>query len=285
MGTQEEPRLREFREYGFTVFTGLFDANQVGQWREAFQDLASQDHLVGGGGSLWVRDLLERAPKLALTAMTNPLLLRFAEQVIGPFVQTESVVMAGFPPHPGHEPGAVSAWHQDRLFGEQPIDGLYVRPHVLAMMAYLEDLDDKRGPLRVIPGSHMVRQVVNTETKKQPHPREELLCLCAGDAVVFHGHLLHSGTKNVADGWRHFIGVTYNLSWMKQEDNFCGPNCRRILDDARARRDRRLQRLLGECEQHRRLNSGPIQPSPEQWEQWIAEDEQVLLRPATTFGL
>jgi hypothetical protein len=286
MESEFEPHLVEFRESGFTVFPRLFDTRDVEQWRLAFDGLATQSHSIGGGDSLWVRQLLERAPELALPAMTQPKLLRFAEQLIGPFVQTESVVMAGFPPEPAGEEGRVSAWHRDRLFGHQPIDGVYVRPHALIMMAYLEDLTDHRGPLRVIPGSHMQRQVVTSENKNQPHVRERLLHLRVGDAVVFHDHLLHSGTQNVADGYRHFIGVTYNLSWMKQEDAFDGPTCRRILQDARARGDRRLQRLLGEDEQmHRRLNSGPVQPSSEQWAGWAAEDDAALVRPATTYGL
>jgi len=89
--------------------------------------------------------------------MTQSLLLRFAERLIGPFVQAESSVMAGFPSDPRGIPGAVAAWHRDRLFGQLPADGLYVRPHALVMMAYLEDLEEERGPLRVIPGSHKQR--------------------------------------------------------------------------------------------------------------------------------
>ena len=56
-------RVQTFRDQGFTVFSGLFDLAQVERWRAAFDGLAEQGHLVGGGQSTWVRDLLERAPK------------------------------------------------------------------------------------------------------------------------------------------------------------------------------------------------------------------------------
>jgi Phytanoyl-CoA dioxygenase (PhyH) len=280
MDVDLDRHLWALHENGFTVFDALFSVEQVDRWKSSFERLIEEGELSGGGGSQWVRDLVERDSSAALPLVADPTLVGFAEQLMGPFVQAESVVMAGFPAHSHDCRGLVHAWHRDRLLGLEPIDGTYLRPLLIVVMVYLEDLDDARGPLRVIPGSHMQRHVICGEAKTRPHEREQLLHLRAGDAVVFHSHLLHSGTKNVSGGRRHFIGVTYNHTWMKQEDDYSGPNCKRILADARQRGDRRLQRLLGEDERlSRRLNSGPVVPSTKQWSQWATEDDGALLGP------
>jgi hypothetical protein len=286
MDVELDRHVAALRDDGFTVFKALFDAGQVDRWKASFDRLVQEDGHSGSGNSQWVHNLVERDPSIALPLIANPTLLGFAEQLLGPFIQVESVVMAGFPTFPADCRGLPHAWHRDRVLGLEPIDGTYLRPLLLVVMVYLEDLDDARGPLRIIPGSHMQRDVIRSEAKTQPHERELVLYLCRGDAVVFHSHLLHSGTKNVSDSRRHFIGVTYNHTWMKSEDTFSGPNCQCILADARQRGDRRLQRLLGEDERlTKRLNSGQVVPSATHWARWAAEDDQVVVKPTATSGL
>jgi len=116
-------RVQTFRDQGFTVFSGLFDLAQVERWRAAFDGLAEQGHRRWWPVDMGARPARTRA-QAALPAMTQSLLLRFAERLIGPFVQAESSVMAGFPSDPRGIPGAVAAWHRDWLFGQLPADGL-----------------------------------------------------------------------------------------------------------------------------------------------------------------
>ena len=82
---------------------------------------------------------------------------------------------------------------------------------------------------------------------------------------------------NVSGDTRYLFGVNYNLTWMKQEDNFKGPNCQALLRQARACNDRRLMRLLGLDEKlNDRLNTGFLQPDEELWVRWCAEDKAAL---------
>ena len=42
-----------------------------------------------------------------------------------------------------------------------------------------------------------------------PHPRERVVTARAGDAIVFNGHLWHSGTKNESDARRDALQIVY----------------------------------------------------------------------------
>lgn len=44
---------------------------------------------------------------------------------------------------------------------------------------------------------------------------------------------------------RRFFGFIYNLSGLRQEDSFTGPNCTALLASARQTNDRRLAWLRG----------------------------------------
>jgi len=74
------------------------------------------------------------------------------------------------------------------------------------------------------------------------------------------------------------FGVTYNLTWMRQEDAFDGEACQSLMLSARERGDHRYMRLLGEDRKlSRRLNSGTVVPGPTEWAAWCAEDDADLL--------
>ena len=144
-------------------------------------------------------------------------------------------------------------------------------------MCYLVDLTDECGPLRVLPGSHLLKNPDDLDDKLQPHPAERMLRLKAGDAVLFHDGMVHSGTTNVSASTRLFVGLTFNQTWMKQEDDFSGPECERLRAEATAKSDRRTQRLLGiDSRLHRRLNSGLTPWDDEHWAQWIREDDDFF---------
>ncbi len=286
-----EQQVREFREQGYTVFSGLVGPEFIAECRAKYASLLRESRFVRGEDliqspsqrdivrGIWILSMLEKVPELTLRLVANPVIVDFAERIVGPFVQIDSAVLAGWPPTEDKHRGEVRAWHRDRLFGWVPEDGLYVRPNSIIVMVYLQDLTEDSGPLRVIPGSHRRRVVMTREEGGRQHSEERLLFVKAGDAVVQHDNLLHSGTANVSGDTRYFFGVTYNLSWMRQEDNFSGPDCQAILARARAQNDRRLLRLMGHDEQlKRRLNSGLYQPDEEQWFRWIAEDKAAAVQ-------
>ena len=71
----------------------------------------------------------------------------------------------------------------------------------------LDDMDDGNGATRLVPGSHRLHQTPRGAWA-QPHgrhPDEVVLCVRAGDAIVFSGHLWHGGGLNRAGARRRVI--------------------------------------------------------------------------------
>jgi ectoine hydroxylase-related dioxygenase (phytanoyl-CoA dioxygenase family) len=210
-------------------------------------------------------------------AVKHPTILDFLESVMGPFVQLDNLTLAAFPSVPKDQAeGRASGWHRDR-WAKVPQKDIYERPLAANAISYLQDLTDEYGPLRVIVGSHRQPITIEVEDRNKPHPDETLLYMKAGDVVVTHNHLIHSGTPSTADGLRYFFSIYYNSTWLKHTDNHSGPLTQRLLAEAQEREDYRLMRLLGvDTQLQPRCNSGFLAPDEDRWEEWIAADRAAV---------
>ena len=264
-----QKHLEEFKTVGFTLFPKMFDDNWVKAMRDSFEEIA--DRIPNPDGSRSFVDVLEQKPDLVLPALANKRLLDFAEMIIGPHVQLESITYRRTAPQdPDTNP--VLGFHRD-MFAEFPQESVYHRPLLFNALSYLQDLDDGNGPLRIIPGSHMKAMSLTAEEKARPHPDEVIVYPNAGDVAVFHNAIVHSGTANFSKDYRYLFFLTMNHSWLKHRANYSGPVSESVKARARGTGNRRLLRLLGEDEKFvRRANSGFIQPDELMWEKWIAED-------------
>lgn len=278
VGQQADARLAEYRQQGYTVFEGVYDEGRMQLWREECLRLEASSPGIHAPGnrSWWFGNVLERSPALMWPAVSNPLLLDFAERVVGPFVQLDNLTLAAFPSVSKEEAaGKVSGWHRDR-WAHMP-SGHYERPTAWNTICYLQDLTDEYGPLRVIPGSHIDPVAIDEHEQTRPHPDEVVLYPKAGDVVFTHNGLLHSGTPNTSGQRRYFFSIYYNTSWFKQTDTMGGPNCQQLIRWACKRNDYRSLRLLGVDEQLQpRANSGFLQPDEVRWEGWLEADKGAL---------
>ena len=275
-----DDRLAQYQRDGFTVFENAYDKTQMQAWRaeqDRLEDISTGPYAQNR--SWWFGNMLERAPHLMWPAVANPLVLDFAEAVVGPFVQLDNLTLAAFPSKDKDDPSAKDCgWHRDR-WGHMPT-GHYDRPLSLNAICYLQDLTDASGPLRIIRGSHITPVAMSEEERSKPHPDEELLYLKAGDLVLTHSGLLHSGTPNTSGAKRYFFSVYYNISWLKYTDTFDGPNCRQLIGWARSRNDHRALRLLGQDDHlQARGNSGFQEPDEDRWSQWLKADRDVIVEP------
>lgn len=272
-----EQHREEFRELGYTLFPRILPDTWVQRTRKAFHKIAKSVEKVGETHSMGGALFLEEEPELALDAITVPRLLDFAETLIGPYIQLESITYRATPPVSGQE--AVErprGYHRD-MFAFFPEEGIYHRPLLFNAIVYLQDLTDENGPLYVLPGSHRRPMGVTEKGQRQPHPDEIAVYPKAGDIVLFHCSLLHSPSPNISKGRRHIFIITYNHAWLKFRANYTGPTCRAIIEQARQSSDRRLLRLLGHDELiFRRANWGYRRPDTEIWKQWVDEDRVAL---------
>ena len=266
-----EEHLAEFKRDGFTLFPRMLDPAWIREMRDGFEELEGRVPNADGSRPSAITDLLEHKPEPVLRALSNERLLDFAEMVVGPHVQLESITFRRTPPQPEQD-GAALGFHRD-MFAFFPEDGVYHRPLLFNALSYLQDLTDETGPLRIIPGSHMRALRMSPEEARRPHPEEVIVYPRAGDTAVFHCSMLHSGSPNRSSDYRYLFFLTFNHSWLKHRANYRGPVSQAVIAGARARNDRRLLRLLGVDDQFaQRANCGFLEPDEENWKRWIAED-------------
>ncbi|MCQ6558623.1 phytanoyl-CoA dioxygenase family protein [Paenibacillus mendelii] len=269
-------RLKAFKEQGYTIFKNVYDQDTMASWIRKHKQL-QEDSLVKQ--QWWFANTCELAPKLMLPAVNNPLILDFAEMVMGPYVQLDNLTLAGFPSISKQEAeNKVSGWHRDR-WAHVPLGEDYTHPLSINAISYLQDLTDEYGPLRIIPGSHRKEIVLKDEERGIPHQDEVVVHMSAGDVVVTHNGLLHSGTPNTSGNIRYFFSVYYNRTWLKHTDNHNGPNVQEIIRKARANNDHRLLRLFG-VDDHlqARANSGFLQADEVRWAEWAAADKAAIVK-------
>ena len=268
-----EQHLEEFKTIGFTLFPKMLDDDWVAQMRAAFEEIADRIPNPDGSRSATFVDVLEHKPDLVLSAMSNSRLLDFAEMIVGPHVQLESITYRRTAPQSA-DTKPVLGFHRD-MFAEFPQEGVYHRPLLFNALSYLQDLDDENGPLRILPGTHMKAMSLKPEERTQPHRDEVILYPQAGDIAVFHNAMLHSGTANYSDDHRYLFFLTMNHSWLKHRANYTGPVSESVKARARHTGNRRLLRLLGEDPLFvPRANSGFNEPDEEMWRKWIGEDAE-----------
>ncbi len=273
-----EERLKEFKEQGYTIFSGVYSPEDIASWKAKYDDMVARSTPFGATEKkLWLSSAVELEPKLMLPVVNNPQILDFAERVMGPFVQLDNLTFMAFPSVDRKEvEGLVTSWHRDR-WGGMPRGSDYVSPWSCNAITYLQDLTEEYGPLRVVKGSHRRPITMHPDDLRKPREDELVLNVKAGDVVFTHAGLLHTGTPNVSGKPRYFISTYYTRVGLRTTDNHGGPNVTGILNWARERQDRRLMRLFGEDPLLRlRANSGFTTEDEETWDKWIAEDRAVL---------
>lgn len=109
----------------------------------------------------------------------------------------------------------------------------------------------------MIPRSHLgLPPTPEGEDRWLPHPQEALLDLHAGDLVVLHSDLIHSGTPNASDSVRLYTSTYLCRIGLPHRDDFDAEVIRRYIAEARASGDTRVLRFFGEAS-----------------EQWLASQE------------
>ena len=78
----------------------------------------------------------------------------------------------------------------------------------------MTDFTEDNGATRVIPGSHLYDDKLRLE-----HADTEPAEMEAGSVLFYTGALYHGGGANRSDSTRYGLNLTYNLAWLRQEEN------------------------------------------------------------------
>jgi ectoine hydroxylase-related dioxygenase (phytanoyl-CoA dioxygenase family) len=78
----------------------------------------------------------------------------------------------------------------------------------------MTDFTERNGATRVIPGSHRLADRLEfTQDDTEPAEMEQ------GSVLLYTGALYHGGGANRSDAVRLGLNITYNLAWLRQEEN------------------------------------------------------------------
>jgi len=122
-----------------------------------------------------------------------PLVKRFESGEWGPWARKAGVLYA-------HAP----AWALSR---------------VLALRIHLDASTREKGPLRIIPGSHVAGVLSDEEVFRLARRNEHVECLVAqGGVLAMRPLLIHSSSKSRADGPRRVLHIEYAESLRLSED-------------------------------------------------------------------
>jgi hypothetical protein len=217
----------DFREDGFAVLPGLLDCNECVDSAILDAKRVLSAPRVGGCERpfntlvplRWNDDLVHRflqssARVAAIAETMNATDLRWISGYI-------SVKTAHSPP---------LWWHQDWWCWNHPIS-FRAEAAQASMLCYLSQTGPRSAALRVIPGSHRVRnglhdalptahgQTCDTldrgDVAFQDHPAQRTLALRAGDAVVVDYRLLHGTHANHRTADRYCVVLNFAPSWSR----------------------------------------------------------------------
>lgn len=175
-------------EQGYVVLAGLTDNGWLAQMREAFEESADQPATNGKqsgtrrtSGAIWNQEAFDGV-------YTHPGLLAAVHHVLRRSFKLNQA--SGRDPLPGYgQQGLHADWMQ-----RAPQEPFYVA----TALWLLDDFTETNGATRVVPGSHLWLKAL-PKPMQQPesrHPDEKIVIARAGSALVFNGHLQHSGTRN-----------------------------------------------------------------------------------------
>ncbi len=184
---------------GYAVMRDILGAEQLADVRAALEKLIAQarlDPTWHAGGTLHLNDLVNDPAFDAVWKSDR--LLSAMVHVIGYDLRIGSVTYRA--PKPG--------------YGAQTLHGDYMQGHrgeyqVATAIVALVDFTETNGPTRLIPGSHLPGNIAVPSDSDAPHPDQRLMICSAGSAIVFNGHLLHSGTRNASQETRHALQLTF----------------------------------------------------------------------------
>lgn len=193
-------------QQGFLIVPGLLDRKWLEQLRAAFERLLEEHEKTNGNharqatGTRHV-DGLGYQGELFERVYTHPKLLAAVRHILGDEFRFGGI--HGRDPLPG--------------FGQQGLhaDAAPRTPHepfqVVTSLWALDDFTSQNGPTRLVPGTHL-EWALPPKDLRQPgsnHPKQILVTAPAGSAIIFNGHLWHSGTHNHSKGHRRALQCIY----------------------------------------------------------------------------
>jgi ectoine hydroxylase-related dioxygenase (phytanoyl-CoA dioxygenase family) len=193
---------------GYIVIANVLSPDEIAAMNSAIDELyakAKEDPLFRTGGTLHLDGLKEMGAPFD-RAWTNEGVVDAVTHLLGSdYLMPRAHLRA---PLAGE--GAQSL-HAD--YHMMPLDGgHYVATMIVAIDAFTPD----NGATRVVPGSHKQLKLNAPKDHDSPHPEQRIIEMGAGSALVFSGHLWHSGTRNRSGAPRRALQIIFTRPDVRQ---------------------------------------------------------------------
>ncbi len=216
-----DDQVKQFQENGYLVFERLIHGEKLAHYKSVFDELVAEGRNLKEEQPHWTLELDEKGkprPGLlhkvqgvcvvddrVLDLAKEPEILNRVEALVGASIDVFGTKF--FPKLPNG--GTSTHWHQDNYYFGTTSE------HILSCGIYLEDADKSNGCLRVVPGSHLSKEIVEHEKNPAMHgswtqvdeSQAVDLEIPAGTVVVFSANLLHGANDNFSDRTR------YSTAW------------------------------------------------------------------------
>jgi ectoine hydroxylase-related dioxygenase (phytanoyl-CoA dioxygenase family) len=202
-----------YREHGYVLVRGVFDAREVEEMRAALDRILAnvggtehdRSHTWSGvDQSLQLKGFhdLPYHDAVFTRMVAHPRLVAVLTELIGPNVQLHHTKMLVKPP----ERGAPFPMHQDYPYFP------HERHSLVAASVHLDDTDEENGCLHVVPGSHALGPLeAHGEAKTVGYTLESgTPCpAAAGDVLFFNYLTVHGSGVNRSDRTRRNVLFQY----------------------------------------------------------------------------
>jgi len=210
---------------GFAMVPGILGPDAVAELVDAVDRAGPLDAVLRREGDVYgMRDLLRAVPEVRRLA-GSPALVNLASSILGPGAFAVRGLL--FDKSAGANWGV--AWHQDLTISVRErveADGFapwtikagipHVRPPIgvlegmLTLRVHLDDCDGSRGPLRVVPGSHLGGRLGAEATRDWLERVAAVDCLVPlGGVILMRPLLLHASSAAIAPARRRVIHLEY----------------------------------------------------------------------------
>ena len=177
-----------FNESGYAIVPALIDFALIDSTKKRIAERLARERetaefIAGAKGTIHLGTLDEELPEI-VERLHDRSLMSLLESHIG---HAYSRCLSYRSPQPGHGAQTLHTdWASVRI-GEWVVANVFIA---------LCDIDASNGGTRLVPRSHREVSRFQAKSPAHHHPKEIVPRLAAGDALIFSGHMLHSGTRN-----------------------------------------------------------------------------------------
>jgi hypothetical protein len=201
MSSKVSPDYSSLDGDGYIVIDGVLTSDDIAAMNVAIDELyakAKEDPLFRTGGTLHLDGLKEMGVPFD-RAWTNAKVVEAVTHLLGAdYLMSRAHLRA---PLAGE--GAQSL-HAD--YHTMPDDGgHYLATMIVAVDAFTSD----NGATRLVPGSQKQLRLNAPKDHDSPHPEQRVVEMSADSALVFSGHLWHSGTRNRTGAPRRALQIIF----------------------------------------------------------------------------